>query len=334
MDRLIRSKFNTKPRYSRSLVHPSRNRRNVRSAGLILLLAAALLLLAACGPAQAASNDDQLRAETARIAQQFQSDQDLATARTALDELQVANPRQWLMLQTEDLIASGSDPTLAAALVELTDAFDIQSAAIRAYAAQQGLAEPTPTFELAPVEPVLVQSEAGAVAQASTSAGAAETAPASEPAPTAAPTAIALAALPTATPQPTGPTTPQGKSTGLINVRSGPGTEFGTVAALNPDEAVDIVGKNPAGDWWQVAVANGATGWVFGQLLQTSGDVGAVAVASDIPSPPPTAEPAVAAEPAEPEPTPTAPPANAAPEATATTSPDPEPYFRLASSSM
>ncbi|MCB0041442.1 MAG: SH3 domain-containing protein [Caldilinea sp.] len=254
---------------------------------MLLLLAATLMLLAACGPAQAASNDEQVRAETARIAQQFQADQDASAARAALDGLDVANPRQWLMLQTEDLIASGADPALAAALVELTEALDIQSAAIRSYAQQQGLAEPTPTFELAPVEPVVVQGESAQSSQAAPAEAAAT--PDSAPAPTATPTAVTLAALPTATPEPVAPTSPQGKSTGLINVRSGPGTEFGTVAALNPDEAVDIVGKNPAGDWWQVTVSSGATGWVFGQLLQTSGDVSSVAVASDIPTPPPAA---------------------------------------------
>ncbi len=254
---------------------------------MLLLLAATLMLLAACGPAQAASNDEQVRAETARIAQQYQADQDASAARAALDGLDVANPRQWLMLQTEDLIASGADPALAAALVELTEALDIQSAAIRSYAQQQGLAEPTPTFELAPVEPVVVQGESAQSSQAAPAEAAAT--PDSAPAPTATPTAVTLAALPTATPEPVAPTSPQGKSTGLINVRSGPGTEFGTVAALNPDEAVDIVGKNPAGDWWQVTVSSGATGWVFGQLLQTSGDVSSVAVASDIPTPPPAA---------------------------------------------
>lgn len=254
---------------------------------MLLLLAATLMLLAACGPAQAASNDEQVRAETARIAQQFQADQDASAARAALDGLDVANPRQWLMLQTEDLIASGADPALAAALVELTEALDIQSAAIRSYAQQQGLAEPTPTFELAPVEPVVVQGESAQSSQAAPAEAAAT--PDSAPAPTATPTAVTLAALPTATPEPVAPASPQGKSTGLINVRSGPGTEFGTVAALNPDEAVDIVGKNPAGDWWQVTVSSGATGWVFGQLLQTSGDVSSVAVASDIPTPPPAA---------------------------------------------
>jgi len=254
---------------------------------MLLLLAATLMLLAACGPAQAASNDEQVRAETARIAQQFQADQDASAARAALDGLDVANPRQWLMLQTEDLIASGADPALAAALVELTEALDIQSAAIRSYAQQQGLAEPTPTFELAPVEPVVVQGESAQSSQAAPAEAAAT--PESVPAPTATSTAVTLAALPTATPEPVAPASPQGKSTGLINVRSGPGTEFGTVAALNPDEAVDIVGKNPAGDWWQVTVSSGATGWVFGQLLQTSGDVSSVAVASDIPTPPPAA---------------------------------------------
>lgn len=252
---------------------------------MLLLLAATLMLLAACGPAQAASNDEQLRAETARIAQQFQADQDVSGARAALDALDVANPRQWLMLQTEDLIASNADPALAAALVDLTEALDIQSAAIRSYAQQQGLAEPTPTFELEPVEPVVVQGETAQSSQAAPAEAAAT--PESAPAPTATPTVVTLAVLPTATPEPVSPASPQGKSTGLINVRSGPGTEFGAVAALNPDEAVDIVGKNMAGDWWQVTVASGATGWVFGQLLQTSGDVSSVAVASDIPTPPP-----------------------------------------------
>ena len=254
---------------------------------MLLLLAATLMLLAACGPAQAASNDEQVRAETARIAQQFQADQDVSAARAALDGLDVANPRQWLMLQTEDLIATGADPALAAALVDLTEALDIQSAAIRSYAQQQGLAEPTPTFELEAVEPVVVQGETAQSSQAAPAEAAAT--PESAPAPTATPTAVTLAALPTATPEPVAPASPQGKSTGLINVRSGPGTEFGTVAALNPDEAVDIIGKNPAGDWWQVTVTSGATGWVFGQLLQTSGDVSSVAVASDIPTPPPAA---------------------------------------------
>jgi len=254
---------------------------------MLLLLAATLMLLAACGPAQAASNDEQVRAETARIAQQFQADQDVSAARAALDGLDVANPRQWLMLQTEDLIATGADPALAAALVDLTEALDIQSAAIRSYAQQQGLAEPTPTFELEAVEPVVVQGETAQSSQAAPAEAAAT--PESAPAPTATPTAVTLAALPTATPEPVALASPQGKSTGLINVRSGPGTEFGTVAALNPDEAVDIIGKNPAGDWWQVTVTSGATGWVFGQLLQTSGDVSSVAVASDIPTPPPAA---------------------------------------------
>ncbi len=304
MDRVIRSKFSYWPRSPHFRIDLSRTERKFRPAVLLLLVVASVLL-AACGPAQAASNNEQMRAETARIAQQFQSDQDLATARAALDRLDVANPHQWLMLQTEELIASQADPALAAALVDLTEALDIQSAAIRAYAIQQGLSEPEPTFEPAPAEPAVLPSAAGQAAQA-----AAET-PVSEAVPTATSTAVTLATLPTATPatallatlptvtpQPAVPAMPQGKATGLINVRSGPGTEFDTVAALSPDEAAEIVGKNPAGDWWQIAVANGTTGWVFGQLLQTSGDLSSVAVASDIPTPPPATEAPVAEAPA------------------------------------
>ena len=297
MDRTIRSMFLYVPRPSHFLVDPSRNQSKLRPAAVLLLFA--LLLLAACGPAQAASDNDRMRAETARIAQQFQDDKDLAAARAALDSLDVANAHQWLMLETENLIASNADHTLTAALVNLTEALDIQSAIIRTYATQQGLAKPTPTFELAPIEPIVLSGVDGQAPQ-----NTAEKATAPEiSVPTATPTAVALVALPTVTPQPSIPPVPQGKATGLINVRSGPGTEFGTVAALSPDEAVKIVGKNPDGDWWQVTIADDTTGWVFGQLLQTSGDMSAVAVASDIPTPPPAA-PAVevsteiAAEPA------------------------------------
>ena len=52
-------------------------------------------------------------------------------------------------------------------------------------------------------------------------------------------------------------------------------------------ESAEIVAKNAQSDWWQVRLAGDQLGWVFGQLVQTSGDVAAVAVAADIPEPPP-----------------------------------------------
>jgi uncharacterized protein YraI len=323
------------------------NRITANAHWFVLLLA--LLIVAGCGPARASSSEDTLRTEITRIAQEFEADQDIAKARAALESLDVANPRQWLMLQTEELIAANADLTTTASMVELTDALDIQSTAIRTYAEQQGLAEPTPTFVL---EEVAAAPTLPAPTVAPTSAPA-ETAgnPITASAPITTPAPAALLDLPTPTAQGNAPTSanpagpnsagPQGKATGLINVRSGPGTDFSAIATLNPEDSVTLVGKTPAGDWWQVSLTNGATGWVFGQLLSTSGDVAVVAVAADIPTPPPTAVPVAVAE----QPAATAAPAEAPTEAaapaaepTATAapagSPSDQPYFKLVASRM
>jgi len=295
----------------------------------------ALLVVTGCGPARAADTETTLRNEIARIAQEFEVDQDVARARAALEGLDVANPRQYLMLQTEELIVANTDPALTASLVKLTDALNIQSTVIRTYATQQGLAAPTPTFVL---EAVAVAPTLPPVATpAPASASAADVAVAAD-----APTTMSAPALrldlPTPTTQSSAPTAPQGKATGLINVRSGPGTDFAAVAALEPNATVELTGKTLAGDWWQVRTADGTTGWVFGQLLETSGDVSAVAVAADIPTPPPAPTQASIAE-AAPAPAPAVAATEAsAAEPTATAapagSPSDKPYFRLVSSRM
>jgi hypothetical protein len=82
-----------------------------------------------------------------------------------------------------------------------------------------------------------------------------------------------------------------------MNVRGGPGTAYPVVGAINAGEAVEIVGKNPQADWWQVVLPGGQQGWVYGPLVSTSGDTAAVAVAADIPEPPPTPAPVVEAPP-------------------------------------
>jgi hypothetical protein len=284
--------------------------------------------MAGCGPARGASNEEELRTTIRTVAQEFQADQDLAKASAALESLEVANPRQWLMLQTEEMIAAGDDPVATAGLVKLTAALNVQSSVIRTYAEQQGLAEPTPTFVL----------EAAAVATATPPATA-------TPAPIAAAGVVTASApitvpaavidLPAPTAAVSASTAPQGKATGLINVRSGPGTDFAAVAALNADESVELVGKTAGGDWWQVRLASGATGWVLGQLLTTAGDVATVAVAADIPTPPTAAPGADVAPTAAPAAEPTAAPAA---ELTATPapagSPSDQPYFKLVSSRM
>jgi hypothetical protein len=117
------------------------------------------------------------------------------------------------------------------------------------------------------------------------------------------------------------------KADTAINVRGGPGTAYTVVGALQPSEAAAIVAKSPAGDWWQVSLADGQQGWVFGELVAESGDLNQVAVAANIPEPPPTATPApVAAAPPAAAEAPTATPeAAAAPPAP----PSDQPHFTL-----
>ena len=155
-------------------------------------------------------------------------------------------------------------------------------------------AAPTPTPDLARVA-VPTFTPTPAVAQQPTAtpvpvqpATEATTAPAEQVAPTVA--SQPPAEPPTATPAPA----PQLTITGpAVNIRSGPGTEYGIVGAASQGESFDLTGKNPAGDWWRVCCVNGQPGWVFGQLASVE-NVESVAVAADIPAPPTPAPVAIA----------------------------------------
>ena len=97
-----------------------------------------------------------------------------------------------------------------------------------------------------------------------------------------------------------------------MNVRQGPGTEYGIVGSANTGERYPVTGRNDSSSWWQINY-NGQAGWVFGELV-SSQNTGSVAVAQNIPAPPPPtavpptpvpvveapAEPAPPAEPAQP----------------------------------
>ncbi len=102
----------------------------------------------------------------------------------------------------------------------------------------------------------------------------------------------------------------------IINVRQGPGTNYKTVGSANQGTELDVIGKNQAGDWWQVCCVNGEIGWVFNQIVTVS-NVEGVAVSPDIPAPPVAAAPAPvqpAPAPEQPQPEPTAPPEQPQPE--------------------
>lgn len=116
---------------------------------------------------------------------------------------------------------------------------------------------------------------------------------------------------PTDTPAPEPTPTPaaaQAVLTTQTNIRSGPGTEYNLLGTSNPGDQFRVTGKNQAGTWWEIDY-NGRTGWIFGELAAVTNGEG-VAVAANIPAPPPTAPPPPPAAPtntpapAQPAPTP------------------------------
>ena len=124
------------------------------------------------------------------------------------------------------------------------------------------------------------------------------------PIPTETPTAAPTPEPPTPTPQPASAIARQ-----TVNVRSGPGTNYNIVGRTTAGQRFPIIGKNPAGDWWQIDF-NGSPNWIIGRLVDVEGPVDAIVVAANIPAapvaPPPTARP-------QPRPQPTTPPAVAPP---------------------
>lgn len=53
----------------------------------------------------------------------------------------------------------------------------------------------------------------------------------------------------------------------FLNVRNGPGAEFGIIATLARGEALTLIGRNANSTWIQVVIPNGTTGWVNGSFL-------------------------------------------------------------------
>ncbi|MCB0186373.1 MAG: lamin tail domain-containing protein [Caldilineaceae bacterium] len=105
------------------------------------------------------------------------------------------------------------------------------------------------------------------------------------------------AARPTATPVPAGPTANRS-----ANLRRGPGTTYAVAGSTQSGQALYIIGRNPAGDWYQLD--SGA--WIAAFLVDGAPVAVAVVEAPALPTPlPPTATP-VPAPPASP-PQPTAP---------------------------
>jgi dipeptidyl aminopeptidase/acylaminoacyl peptidase len=81
-----------------------------------------------------------------------------------------------------------------------------------------------------------------------------------------------------------------------LNVRTGPGTAYPIVGGLSLDDVVEVVGKNAAGDWLQIAY-NGQEGWVAAAYVDLTGSLAVVPEVSAPPPPPPTPTPMPAVPP-------------------------------------
>ncbi len=57
-------------------------------------------------------------------------------------------------------------------------------------------------------------------------------------------------------------------SSGLVNIRSGPGTSYDKVGELKAGETLQVIGQS--GDWYKVSLATGAAGYVANWLVQTA----------------------------------------------------------------
>lgn len=115
------------------------------------------------------------------------------------------------------------------------------------------------------------------------------------PTPAAAETAESEAATePTATP----PAAEEPATSRSSNVRQGPGTDYPIVTTLAADAPLTIVGRNEAGDWYQIETAARA-GWIAATLVSNAPALDTIPLATDI-LPAPTPEPADTAAPATP----------------------------------
>lgn len=163
----------------------------------------------------------------------------------------------------------------------------------------------TPTAELVPT-PVDPAAVATADALAATQAAAAN---AAAPAPDQGQNSADAAPLPPDTPTPEPPpAVAEAVVNSAINVRGGPGTNYNIIGGANAGERFRVTGRNQDGTWWQVDY-NGQAGWLFAELI-TPVNTETVAVAQNIPAPPPptavppTATPQPPPQPQEPPPTP------------------------------
>ncbi|MEZ4767774.1 MAG: SH3 domain-containing protein [Caldilineales bacterium] len=137
---------------------------------------------------------------------------------------------------------------------------------------------------------------------------------------------------PTPTPSPT-PRPEVVVANPRVNVRDLPGEDTTVLGQVLSGERLQIVGRNEAGDWWQVCCFQGRNVWIADEVVQAVGPLELVALSPDLPTATPipvepTATPEAAAAATTPEPA--AQPGDGAFNPASETFPFNQDYFRVA----
>jgi uncharacterized protein YraI len=86
---------------------------------------------------------------------------------------------------------------------------------------------------------------------------------------------------------------PQLIAPGSVNIRSGPGTNYQVIGALNANAPVPVIGRSQDTSWWQIKISDGSMGWVASSVVSASNTESVAAVEA-----PPAVVAAVSAQPA------------------------------------
>ena len=232
-----------------------------------------------------------------QAALQYARDASLPKAKETIAKLNLANPAQIILAMAEQAVNDGKPSADIAAMARLAEGLGARSPKLVAYLAPTATPSPLPR----PTSTVALPSPTAIPPTATLE-------PAPSPPPAAAPTA-APAAPPAATASPTATTSPLPQKPRVVadsaaNLRGGPGTGYPTIGQMAAGKEVDIIGRNTSGDWWRIAWDGAGQAWVAGLVVRVLGPIDTIAVAKDIPAPPPTSPPPPPTQP----PAPTAPP--------------------------
>lgn len=73
-------------------------------------------------------------------------------------------------------------------------------------------------------------------------------------------------------------TIPTLQAKNIINIRSGPGTDYDVAGTMVFAEVRPIIGRAANADWWAIELPNGEIGWVSDPIVNVSGYIGGVPI--------------------------------------------------------